>query len=179
MLRSSTGHIHKPAYFVRNQTYSPLLAKQGEGVRSNGALAVRSLRLLPVPPFAPFRLAPCAWFQQKGIHFLALNFVTMITCNLQQIKTIYTLRSRAILGSVSRRSIHRSCLLWDRCVKIEKRASQALGAALCAPVRVVPLGGIAVPAVACGLWRTSWAVKIGAGRHGGAYCGPGGGLRVG
>jgi hypothetical protein len=86
---------------------------------------------------------------------------------------------RSKLGSVSRRSINPSCLLWDRCARIEKRASQALGAALCAPVRVVPLGGIAVPAVACGLWRTSWAVKIGAGRHGGAYCGPGGGLRVG
>ena len=75
---------------------------------------------------------------------------------------------RSILGSVSRRSINQSCLLWDRCARIEKRASQALGAALCAPVRVVPLGGIAVPGVACGPWRTSWAVKIGAGRRGGA-----------
>ncbi len=90
-----------------------------------------------------------------------------------------TVECRAILGSVPRRSIHQSCLLWDRCAKIEKRASQALGAVVCAPVRVVPLGGIAVPGVACGPWRTSWAVKIGAGRHGGAYCGPGGGLRVG
>ena len=148
-------------------------------MRSNGALAVRSPRLVLVSPFAPFRLAPCAWFQQKGIRFLALNFVTMITCNLQRKKTIYTLRSRAILGSVSRRSIHQSCLLWDRCAKIEKRASQALGVAACAPVRLVPLGGIAVPGVACGPWRTSWTVKIGAGRHGGAYCGAGGGLRVG
>lgn len=86
---------------------------------------------------------------------------------------------RSILGSVSRRSIHQSCLIWDSCAKIEKRASQALGATLCAPVRVVPLGGIAVPAALGGLWRTSWAVKIGAGRHGGAYCGAGGGLRVG
>ena len=148
-------------------------------MRSKEALVVRSAGLFLVLPFAPFRLAPCAWFQQKGIRFLALNFVTMITCNLQQIKTIYTLRSRGILRSVSRRSIHQSCLLWDRCARIEKRASQALGVAVCAPVRVVLLGGIAVPAVACGLWRTSWAVKIGAGRHGGVYCGPGGGLRVG
>ena len=81
---------------------------------------------------------------------------------------------RSKLGSVSRRSIHQSCLLWDNCAKVEKRASQALGAALCAPVRLVRLWGIAVPAAACGPWRTSWAVKIGAGRHGGAYCGPGG-----
>ena len=90
-----------------------------------------------------------------------------------------TVECRAILGSVSRRSIHQSCLIWDSCARIEKRASQALGTVVCAPVRVVPLGGIAVPAAACGLWRTSWAVKIGAGRHGGVYCGPGGGLRVG
>ena len=98
----------------------------------------------------------------------------------QQCKVCFTtLEFRSILGSVSRRSINQSCLLWDRCARIEKRASQALGAALCAPVRVVLLGGIAVPGALCGLWRTSWAVKIGAGRHGGAYCGPGGGLRVG
>ncbi len=119
-------------------------------MRSNRALAVSSPRLVLVSPFAPFRLAPCAWFQQKGICFLALNFVTMITCNLQQIKTIYTLRSRAILGSVSRRSIHQSCLLWDRCARIEKRASQALGGTAGAPVRVVLLGGNRRP---CGRLR--------------------------
>lgn len=90
-----------------------------------------------------------------------------------------TVECRAILGSVSRRSIYQLCLLWDNCVKVEKRASQALGAALCTPVRLVRLWGIAVPAALWGLWRTSWAVKIGAGRHGGGvYCVPGGGLRV-
>ncbi len=86
---------------------------------------------------------------------------------------------RSKLGSVSRRSIHQSCLLWETCGKLEKRASRPLGIPLGAAVRLGRLWAIGACGALCGLWRTSWAVKIGAGRHGGAYCGPGGGLRVG